>query len=216
MAVSIPNGAIVSIASGYVAADTVSAASNANPSVLTTGAAHGITNGAFFEWNSGWSRANSKIFRASAASGSVLSPEGFDTSSTTNFTPGGGTGTIREISGWTQIQQILSSSSSGGEQQFTTYQFLEADSERRIPTNKSASGLTFSVADDPSLAGYIALSAANDDRASRAVRIVLPGGSIILYNAFISLNKTPSLTVNELMAVEVTLSLLNEPVRYAS
>lgn len=215
MAVQIPNGAIVSIASGYVTADTVSAATNANPSVLTTSAAHGIATGAFFEWNSGWSRANSKIFRASGASGSTLSPEGFDTSSTTNFPAGGGVGNIREISGWTQIQQILSSSSSGGEQQFTTYQFLESDAERRIPTNKSASGLTFSVADDPTLAGYIALSAANDDRAQRAVRIVLPGGSIILYNAFVSLNKTPSLTVNELMAVEVTLSLLNEPTRYA-
>ena len=193
----------------------MTAVSNANPAVLTTGAAHGITSGAFFEWNSGWSRANSKIFRAASASGSVLSAEGFDTSSLANYPAGGGVGTVREISGWTQVQQILSSSSNGGEQQFTTYQFLEADAERRIPTNKSASGLTFTVADDPALAGYIALSAANDDRAPRAVRIALPGGSIILYNAFISLNKTPSLTVNELMAVEVTLSLLNEPTRYA-
>jgi hypothetical protein len=216
MAVQVPNGSIISIASGYVAADTVSAVSNANPAVLTTSAAHGIATGAFFEWNSGWSRANSRIFRASAASGSVLSPEGFDTSSTTNFPAGGGTGTVREISGWTQIQQILSSSSNGGEQQFTTYQFLEADAERRIPTNKSAAGLTFSIADDAALAGYIALSAANDDRQQRAIRVVLPSGSIILYNAYVSLNKTPSLTVNEIMAVQVTLSLLNEPVRYAS
>lgn len=216
MSVSVPNGSIVSIASGYVAADTVSAASNASPSVLTTSAAHGISNGGFFEFNSGWSKANGRIFRASAASGSAISPEGLDTSSTTLFPAGGGAGTIREISGWTQIQQILSSNSNGGEQQFTTYQFLEADAERRIPTNKSAFGLTFSIADDPTLAGYIALAAANDDRLQRAIRVVLPSGSILLYNAYISLNKTPSLTVNEVMAVEATLSLLNEPTRYAS
>ena len=49
---------------------------------------------------------------------------------------------------------------------------------------------------------------------ARAVRVVLPNGAEILYNAYISLNKTPSLTVNEIMACEVTLSLLAEPVRY--
>ena len=94
------------------------------------------------------------------------------------------------------------------------YQLLEADAQKRIPTFKSAAGLTLSIADDPSLAGYIACSAANDDRAQRAVKITLPNGSILLYNAYISLNKTPSLTVNEIMACEVTLSLLAEPVRY--
>ena len=92
---------------------------------------------------------------------------------------------------------------------------LEADAQKRIPTFKSAAGLTFSVADDPTLAGYVLASTANDDRLPRAVRITLPSGATIFYNAYISLNKTPSLTVNQIMAVEVTLSLLAEPVRYA-
>ena len=48
------------------------------------------------------------------------------------------------------------------------------------------------------------------------MKITLPSGAVLLYNAYISLNKTPSLTVNEIMAVEVTLSLLAEPVRYAA
>ena len=126
----------------------------------------------------------------------------------------GGAGSIREITGWTQLSQILSSSSSGGEQQFLEYQLLESDAQKRIPTFKSAAGLSFSIADDPTLAGYILASAANDDRLPRAVKITLPSGSVILYNAYVSLNKTPSLTVNEVMACEVTLSLLAEPVRY--
>ena len=60
----------------------------------------------------------------------------------------------------------------------------------------------------------ILAAAANDDRLQRAVRVTLPNASVIYYNAYISLNKTPSLGVNELMAVEVTLSLLAEVVRY--
>lgn len=50
----------------------------------------------------------------------------------------GGVGTIREITGWTQLAQILDVQSDGGEQQFTTYQFLESDQEKKIPTYKTA------------------------------------------------------------------------------
>jgi hypothetical protein len=194
----------------------MSVLTNANPGVATLEAAHGVATGEFIEVTSGWSRLTNKIVRAGTVATNDVPLEGYNTSSTSIYPAGTGTGTVREITGWTQLQQILDSSTNGGEQQFLEYQFLEADAQTRIPTFKSASGLTMSIADDPTLAGYILASTANDDRAQRAVRIVLPGGSIILYNAYISLNKTPSLTVNQLMAVQVTLSLLNEPVRYAS
>ena len=216
MSVSLPNGALVYIASGYGAAKTMSALTNANPGVATLQASHGVATGEFIEVTSGWSRLTNKILRAGTVSVNDVPLEGYDTSSTTIYPPGSGIGTVREITGWTQMTQILESSSSGGEQQFLEYQFLEADAQTRIPTFKSASGISFNVADDPTLAGYILASTANDDRAQRAVKIQLPAGSIILYNAYISLNKTPSMTVNQLMSVQVTLSLLNEPVRYAS
>ena len=215
MAVSLPNGALVAIASGYGTAQTVSAISNANPGVATA-AGHTLANGDFIEVTSGWSRLTNKIVRVSGVAAGVFSLEGIDTTLTSIYPAGSGAGSVRKISGWTQLSQILSSSSSGGEQQFTTYQFLESDGEKRIPTTKSAAGLTFTIADDPTLAGYILASTANDDRLPRAVRVTLPNGSVILYNAYVSLNKTPGLTVNEVMACEVTLSLLAEVHRYAS
>ena len=214
MAISLPNGALVAIASGYSAAVNTTAVSNANPGVVT--AANTLVAGDFVEITSGWSRLTNKIVRVTAPTVSVFSLEGQDTTSVTTYPAAGGTGSFRRISGWTQLSQILSSSSSGGEQQFLDYQLLEADSQTRIPTVKSAAGLTFSVAEDAALAGYILASTANDDRLPRAVRITLPSGGVILYNAYVSLNKTPSLTVNEIMAVEITLSLRAEVVKYAS
>lgn len=214
MAISLPNGALVAIASGYGAAKTMSAITNANPGVATLEASHGISTGDFFEVTSGWSRLTDKIIKAGTVSTNDVQLLGIDTSLTSIYPAAGGAGSIREITGWTQLSQILSSSSSGGEQQFLEYQLLESDAQKRIPTFKSAAGLSFSIADDPTLAGYILASAANDDRLPRAVKITLPSGSVILYNAYISLNKTPSLTVNEIMACEVTLSLKAEPVRY--
>lgn len=216
MAVSLPNGAIVAIASGYEALKIMSAVSNANPGVATLEAAHGVATGDLIEVKSGWSRLNDRIVRAGTVATNSVPLTGIDTSSTVRFPAGSGVGSVRKISGFTQLAQIVGSTSEGGEQQFTTYQFLEADSEVRIPTNKSAAGITFTVADDPSLPGYILAQAANEDRLARAVRITLPSGSVLLYNAYISLAPIPSLTVNEIMTVQATLSLLSAPVRYAS
>lgn len=215
MAVSLPNGSIVAIASGYGADVTISAISNASPAVATA-AAHGFTDGDYIEVTSGWSRLTDKVVRVDNATTGTFELEGIDTSSTSIYPTSGGAGTARKISGFTQLAQITGSTSSGGEQQFLTYQFLEADAEKRIPTFKSAAGITFNVADDPTLPGYILAKQANDDRLPRAVRITLSNGAVLLYNAYISLSTIPSLTVNELMTVEVTLSLLAEPVRYAS
>lgn len=215
MAVSLPNGSIVAIASGYGSPLTVTAVSNAAQAVASS-TAHGLSDGDFVEFTSGWSKATDRIFRVDDSVTDAFDFEGLDSTSTQLYPAGGGAGTVREITGWTQLAQITNSTSEGGEQQFLTYQFLESDSEKRIPTTKSAAGITFTIADDPALAGYILAKAANDDREPRAVRVTLSNGQILLYNAYISLSVIPSLTVNELMTVEVTLSLLGEPVRYAS
>lgn len=214
MSVSLPNGAIVEIASGLASAVTITALSNATPAVAT--ATNTYVDGDYIVVTSGWSALTDRVVRVDTPTGSAFNMEGIDTSDTSRFSAGAGTGSSKKITGWTQLQQILSSSSNGGEQQFLDYQFLEADAAKRIPTFKSPSGLTFTVADDPTLAGYILAKTANDDRLPRAVRVTLPNGAKLLYNAYISLAPSPSLAVNEVMAVEVTLSNLGEVVRYAS
>lgn len=215
MAVQLPNGSLVAIAAGYGSPITVTAISNADPGVVSA-AAHGLSDGDIIEVTSGWSRLTDKMVRVDSSTTGTFALEGIDTTSTSVYASGGGTGTVREVTSWTQLSQILTSSSQGGEQQFLTYQFLESDAEKRIPTFKSAAGVTFSIAYDPDLAGYQLVQTANDDRQQRAVRLTLADGSLIYYNAYISIGTIPTLDVNQLMAVEVTLSLLNEPTRYAS
>jgi phage tail protein X len=212
--ISLPNGALVAIAASYGAPKVMSAISNANPGIASLATGHGIAAGDIMELTSGWSRITDKVVKAGTPAADDIPLVGLDTTLTSIFPPAGGAGTVREILTWTQLSQILSSTSSGGDQQFLEYQLLEADAKKRIPTFKNPAGIAFEIADDPALPGYILASAANDDRLPRAVKITLPSGAVIYYNAYISLNKTPSLTVNSIMAVQVTLSLLAEPVRY--
>lgn len=206
----------LALATAYAAADTVSSVTNANPAVATTSAAHGISSGAFVEVTSGWSKLNNRIVRAANASGSTLDYEGINTTSTQNYPAGSGGGSVREITTWTQISQVLELTSSGGEMQFTTYSFLEQDFESQLPTQSSPMTITISVADDASLPGYIALKDAADTRALVGLKATMPDGSLILYNGYLSFNETPSMTKNSVMACQATFSLQGRPVRYAS
>jgi len=216
MSVSLPNGVTLALATTYAAADTVSAVTNANPGVATTSGAHGVTTGAFIEVTSGWSRLNNRIVRAASASGSSLAYEGIDTSSTTNYPAGTGTGSFREITAFTQISQILDLQTSGGDMQFATYSFLEQDFQSQLPTEASPMSLTFTIADDASLAGYIALKAASESRALTGLKATMPSGSIIVFNGYVSLNETPTMSKGQVMGCKATFSLQGKPVRYAS
>lgn len=215
MTARLPDGAIVSLATTYGSAKTVSAITNANPGVATS-TAHGLANGDIGTFTSGWSNLNNRVVRVSGSATNSFNAEGIDTSSTTLFPAGSGAGTFTAISAWTQISQIMGFTTSGGDQQFSNYSFLEMNYEVQIPTIFSAQSLQIDIADDPSLAGYIALKAASDARAIRAVKLAMPDGSFILYQGYVSMNETPTLSKGQVMTVKATISLQSRPVRYAS
>lgn len=214
MAVSLPNGATIALATGYSASAPITAISNANPAVATiTGGA--VTTGDILVVKSGWSRLNDRVIRA-AAGGSAVTLEGVNTTNVSTYPAGSGLGSLVEVSGWQQITQILETSSSGGEQGFVQYSFLESDAEYQIPTTKSPVSFKFKIADDATLAHYAVLDAADIARTPQAVRLLLPTGSVIYWNAYVTLSRTPTLTKNEVMGLEVTMSLVSEVTRYAA
>lgn len=215
MSVSLPNGAVLSLATTYATAKTVSAVTNASTAVATA-TANGYSNGDLVELTSGWSRVNNRIVRVAGAATDAFNWEGIDTTSTTNYPAGSGTGSARKITAFTQISQILDMQTSGGDMQFATYSFLEQDFESQLPTQSSAQSISLTIGDDSSLAGYIALKAAAETRANTALKLVLPSGAILLYNGVVSFNETPTMTKNQVMGVKATFSLQGRPVRYSS
>lgn len=214
MAVSLPNGITLAIATAYAANLTVTAATNASETVLTV--TNTLANGDYVEFISGWSRANNRIFRLKAVSGTNVTLEGLDTTTTAQFPSGSGVGTIRKINTWTQISQISGLTSSGGEPQYTTYSFLEQDFDTQIPTTTSAQTLAMEIADDPTLPGFQALRTVAISRAQTALRATLPAGGFILYNGIWALDETPTLTKGNLMTCKAGCALQGRPVRYAT
>lgn len=216
MSVKLPNGVLFALATSYAAADTVTAVTNANPGVATTAAPHGIADGAFIEVTSGWSKLNNRIVRADNAVGTSITYEGIDTSNTQTYPAGSGIGSIREITNWTQVSQILECTTSGGDMQFVTYSFLEQDFESQLPTQSSPMSIEMTIADDDTLPGFLALKAVAETRNLVGLRATLPNGSLILFNGYVSFNETPTMTKGQVMGVKATFNLQGRPVRYAA
>ncbi|API74699.1 phage tail protein [Ralstonia pseudosolanacearum] len=215
MSVRLPNGTTFAIAASYGPDKAFTAITNAKPAKLSS-VAHGFAKGAILEVSSGWSRLDGRVARADAVTADAFALEGIDTTDTGAYPAGTGIGSARLVVAFQQISQVLQSAASGGDQQFYNYSFLEdTGDEKQIPTIRSARSYTLTIADDPALAHYALLEAADEDREPRAVQMKLPGGSPIYFRAYVSFSKVPTTTKNEAMAITVTLSLTGEVTRYA-
>lgn len=213
MAVNLPNEAKVYIASAVNAEKRITAITNANPP-LATCTAHGLNTGDFIVLTTGWGEFNERVFKIESASADTFKILGVDARNTTKFPAGQGVGSFQKVNAWAQIQQILNVNFSGGEQQYATYSFLEENFERQIPTSVSARSVTFSIGDDPSLAGYIAAKNASETRSQTPLRIDLKSGEVITYYGYAALNEVPNLEKNNVMAVNLAYALSSQPVRY--
>ncbi|WP_421547364.1 phage tail protein [Pseudomonas sp. QD4] len=215
MGFRLPNGATLEIAATYGTAIPVTAVSNANPAVATA-AAHGLEDGAVIAVTSGWTRLNDRAARVSNSLTGTFALEGINTVNTQPYPAGSGAGSVREVATWAEIAQITDVSTSGGEQQFLTFGFLADDDDRQLPTTKNPISMTITVADDPELPYVPITEAADEDKSTRVLRLNLPNGDAILYNAYVSITSTPALSRNNLMTRVITLSLAGRPTRYSA
>lgn len=216
MAITLATGTQVAIASTYGTASNVTAATNAAECVITVGAGHGIVVGDFVEFTSGWDLATGRIFRVKTVVTNDVTLEGFNTTSTTNFPAGSGTGTVRRITAWTQITQVQNVGTGGGDQQYADITSISDRIQKQIPTTRRPLEITLTVFDDPALGWYAPVQVASDTSTPAAVRFIFPNNSRLVANAYWSLQKVPSINANAPLTSAISLSTLAEPTRYAS
>lgn len=215
MAYRLPNGATMDLAATYNTSKTISAITNASPAVATA-TAHGFSDGDYVEITSGWTGLNGRIVRVANSDANTFELEEIDTTNTDRYPAGTGGGSARDIATWMQIAQITDVATSGGEQQFYTFGFLEESDDRQLPTTRSPLTMTLTVADDPSQPFFAVAQAADERRTPNGVRLNLPNGDKILYNTYVSLSETPALARNNLMTRTLALALAGRPVRYSA
>ena len=213
MAVKLPNGATVHIATALAAEKKATVATNAAECVLTV-TGHGFANGDLVLFKSGWGKLNERVFQIGDVKADTFKLTGIDTSNADKFPVGSGIGVVQKITDWEQISQIVDFSTSGGEQQYVDFGFLEDDFDQQIPSTKSAMSMSIKIADDTSLPGYKAAAKCSDKGGKWPLKVVLKGGGLICYNGYPSMNKTPELVRNQVMAVTLSYAISGEVNRY--
>jgi hypothetical protein len=216
MAITLAVGTVCAIGSALGVAKTMSAITNANPAVATLEASHGIIVGDYFVVTSGWDRLNGRVVRASVVSTNDVTLEGIDTSSTTNYPAGSGTGSVREVTTWTNLSQLTSGISvTGGEINFADVTTLTDTTQKQIPTTRNPVSVSMPTFDDPSLSWYSAVNSASESRTATPLRFSFPNSSKLVANAYWSLQTVPTIEDSTLRA-RVDVAFAAEPVRYAT
>jgi len=208
----LPNNIAFALASVFATAISITAMSNASEAVAT--ATNTLAAGDYFEYTGGWSQATGRVFRAKAASGTSFTFEGLDTTDTSLFPVGAGTGTVRKITTWVPVTGVVSADVAGGDGKNVEVPLLDTNMPVMLPDGFTATTVTLTTADDKSLPHHAALKAVSDGVKLTCLRGMLPGGGVLLYAGYCSFNESPSLAKGSVMAVKSIFSLQNKVVRY--
>lgn len=210
---TVPSGTLFAIASAYSAVINITAVTNATEAVVTTASAHTYQNGDIVEVNTGWF--TNRLARIKAASASVLTLEGFDTTSTTLYPTGSAAGTIRRVVTWTPVTTAMSPQVSGGDANVINYRYTDSLQTFSITDGFSPVVETLGIdADSVASAGYLALRTLTASGAMSALRKTLRGGGIVLTPCTVALNESVILQDGQINMVRATFNGAGAVTRY--
>lgn len=216
MAITLSTGVALAIAKTYEAAVNMTAITNDSEAVATLVVGHNVVVGDYLEVTSGWGLLDKRVVRVKTVATNDVTFEGINTTSTTNYPTGTGTGSIRRITAWSALSQVKGMSASGGDMQFANVTAIDDVVTKQVPTVRNAVSMNIDVFDDPAQQWYIDVSAAADARAPFGLRMSFPNGSKLVANAYWSLQRVPTVSTNEALVTQISLSYAAEPVRYAT
>jgi hypothetical protein len=216
MSSSFPNGTVFSISTAVSASKVVTAISNAAQGVASS-TAHGFTDGDILIMTAASTRLDGRVVRVANDDTNAFDLEGINTSNTTLYPSGFGVGSAVEASTFVALSQTTNTATSGGEQQYFQWVYLEDGKQRQRKTFKNARSLQWTADYDPTLAWHTALLNADEDGTTRVLLATLPNGSKIYWSVEVSFDGEPTFNTNQNQQVVATFSLVN-PVstRYAS
>lgn len=211
----VPTGTTFHIASAYAAAKTTTIVTNAAEAVVTC-TAHGYSTGDVVEISSGWGRLHRRVFEITNLTTDTFKLNLADTSNTNFFPAGLGVGTVRKVTTFTQIVQVLSATSNGGDPKTVNYNYIESDVDYSINNGFNATGYTLQVdADSVGTAGYTAMKTLTDVQTDTCLKMISRNGSRLFQPCTVALNESVQLQDGQINRVTATFNGNNRLTRYA-
>lgn len=213
MAYYFAEGSSIQFSQTFASAKTVTAATNANPAVLTS-VGHGYTTNDEVLFTSGWEDATDTVFKVTVLTADTFSLQGLDATNTSFFPSGTGTGTTQKISGWASIPQVLTVSASGGDARFITVTPLAKRNAINIPTGFNATSMTMSLAHDAAQANYITMLGISRNLSKVAIKMNISGGAVTYGYGYMNVSENPKLNNNQVNTVDAAVTVLGRTISY--
>lgn len=219
MSITKTTGLILAVVSTYGASVAMSAITNASEAVATLAGGHSVGVGDFLEMTSGWGRLDKRLVRVKTVATNDVTLEGVNTTSTVNYPAGAGTGSVRRVNaatGLTNLSQIKLISASGGDLAFEDITAVDDVIAKQLPTIRSPVQMQLTCFDDPSLAWFTTLTAADDAGTPVGFRMAFPNGSKLFFNAYVSVARVPIIEANASLKTAISLAFAADPIRYTT
>lgn len=203
----------VAVQSAIAATVSISAITKASPGVVTTGSAHGYSNGDYvYLAIQGMYQLDGMVCRISAAAGSNFTLEGLDTTNFDTFT----SGTAQKLTLGTSLSTATSITASGGDFSFIDTTTIHDNVKKQVPGLANPSTFSFENIWDVADAGLIALKAASDTQAVRAVRFTFANGQKVIFMGYIGASLLPTGSAQDIVKTSAVITMFGKPSVYST
>lgn len=202
----------IAIQSALAAATTITAITKASPGVATS-AAHGYSNGDYLVLTvSGMSQVDGMVVRVANKATDTYELEGVNTTLFDTFS----SGTAEKITFGTTLATATSVNASGGDFDFIDVTTIHDAVKKQIPGLANPANFSFDNIWDVSDTGLIALKAASDAQAKRAVKFTFANASKLVFTGYIGCSLLPTGGAQEVVKTSAVITMFGKPNVYAT
>lgn len=212
--VSLWSKVAVAVQSALSAAQTISSITKANPGVVTYVGADPVNGDFILLTVQGMSQVDGRIFRVANvnAGSNTLELEGENTTSYDTFT----SGSFEIVTFGTTISVLTGLSASGGDFEFIDITTIHDSVRKQIPGVAAPAVYSFEAVWDVADAGLVALKAASDNKAKRAVRFTFANSQKLLFTGYIGCTLLAVGSAQDKVTTPVQITMEGRPTTYAT
>jgi hypothetical protein len=157
------------------------------------------------------------VYRVKSITTDTFVLEGMDTTNTTYFPAGAGIGSVREITAWQQVTNVVGLTTSGGDARNVEYSYFESDVSYSLNDGFTATSIVLDLdADSISTAGYARLRTLTEVQTDNCLRITKRNGGVTYQPCTVALNEVEQMQGGQINRVRCAFNGNNRAVRYAS
>ena len=215
MAYYFPEGTKVYYSVTFAAAKTITGVTNASPAVATS-TSHGYTDLDPVLLLSGWEDANNTVWEVDQQTADTFNITGLDSTSTTYYPAGSGTGTAQKVSTWVEVPQILTINSNGGGTKYGTVSPLATRNDIKTPIGFEAMSIDLGLGYDATNATWQAMLALTRAFTKVAIKIVVPGGGRLYGYGNLIASEMVEMSKGNALKVKAAISLDGRMIGYGA